>query len=90
MEGNAKLGNGMDLGCTEVRRPVVGNEGSGQGMEKAGQEQRTLRSEDSAWFPATVSTSHMGDLRERRFQERMERRMGGIGMRKRADAPLIH
>lgn len=56
MEGNAGSGNGVDLGCTEVRRQVVGDEGRGQGMEKADQEEQTLRSDDSAWFPVTVST----------------------------------
>lgn len=53
MEGNAGSGNGVDLGCTEVRRQVVGDEVRGQGMEKADQEERTSRSEDSALLPVT-------------------------------------
>lgn len=56
MEGNAGSGNAVDLGCTEARRQGVGDEGRGQGMKKADQDERTLRSEDSAWFPVTVST----------------------------------
>lgn len=61
MAGNAGSGDGVDLGCTEVRRQVVGDEVRGQGMGKADQEEQPRRSEDSALFPVPSVPSTWGN-----------------------------